>query len=502
MAPPLVAIVRLATASRVLVLTLSLLARLLFRPYDTSASLHPPCLSSPSFPPSASSSNSTATATAISSLAVWDGVHFARSAECGYEYEHSFAFLPLLPASIALLSRSLFAPLVPMLGYRAVLVISGHVLNNVAFVAAAAYFYRLSVLILKDSGAAYRASVLFCFNPASVFYSSLYSESLYALFSLGGLFYLFSGARTVAMIMLALSGSARSNGALNAGYICFEALLQAYDAAIQKKRPMWAVQALVTGFLRPTFVFLPFFAFQAYGYLNICVHGDTDELRPWCKAKLPLLYSFIQSHYWGVGFLRYFQVKQLPNFLLASPVLSLAVYSIVHYTKLLQQLFQSTSIHEQIIAIVDGRLVEAYESSDVATVLKSEISTGLHNKKQGNTEVKKRKSVAASAASAASLDSNVSRGRIVGDNKDECPLLVLPFILHLTFMTFTAFFVMHVQVSTRFLSASPPIYWAASRILAPARGGSCKRWGYFIIVYFIAYILLGSLLFPNFYPFT
>ncbi|XP_037479331.1 GPI mannosyltransferase 2-like isoform X2 [Triticum dicoccoides] len=498
MAPPLVAIVRLATASRVLVLTLSLLARLLFRPYDTSTSLHPPCLSSPSFPPSASSSNSTATATAISSLAVWDGVHFARSAECGYEYEQSFAFLPLLPASIALLSRSLFAPLVPMLGYRAVLVISGHVLNNVAFVGAAAYFYRLSVLILKDSGAAYRASVLFCFNPASVFYSSLYSESLYALFSLGGLFYLFSGARTIAMIMLALSGSARSNGALNAGYICFEALLQAYDAAIQKKRPM----ALVTGFLRSTFVFLPFFAFQAYGYLNICVHGDTDELRPWCKAKLPLLYSFIQSHYWGVGFLRYFQVKQLPNFLLASPVLSLAVYSIVHYTKLLHQLFQSTSIHEQIIAIVDGRLVEAYESSDVATVLKSEISTGPHNKKQGNTEVKKRKSVAASAASAASLDSNVSRGRIVGDNKDECPLLVLPFILHLTFMTFTAFFVMHVQVSTRFLSASPPIYWAASRILAPARGGSCKRWGYFVIVYFVAYILLGSLLFPNFYPFT
>uniref|UniRef100_A0A8R7PK12 GPI mannosyltransferase 2 n=1 Tax=Triticum urartu TaxID=4572 RepID=A0A8R7PK12_TRIUA len=329
-----------------------------------------------------------------------------------------------------------------------------------------------------------------------------YSESLYALFSLGGLFYLFSGARTVAMIMLALSGSARSNGALNAGYICFEALLQAYDAAIQKKRPMWAVQALVTGFLRSTCVFLPFFAFQAYGYLNICVHGDTDELRPWCKAKLPLLYSFIQSHYWGVGFLRYFQVKQLPNFLLASPVLSLAVYSIVHYTKLLHQLFQSTSIHEQIIAIVDGRLVEAYESSDVATVLKSEISTGPHNKKQGNTEVKKRKSVAASAASAASLDSNVSRGRIVGDNKDECPLLVLPFILHLTFMTFTAFFVMHVQVSTRFLSASPPIYWAASRILAPARGGSCKRWGYFVIVYFVAYILLGSLLFPNFYPFT
>ena len=38
----------------------------------------------------------------------------------------------------------MFAPLVPILGYRAVLVLSGYVLNNVAFVAAAAYFYRYS----------------------------------------------------------------------------------------------------------------------------------------------------------------------------------------------------------------------------------------------------------------------------------------------------------------------------------------------------------------------
>jgi phosphatidylinositol glycan class V len=104
MAPPVAGVVRLAAASRVLVLSLSLLARLLFRPYDTSATLNPPCLSSSS--PSASSSPSPNLSAAVSSLAVWDGVHFARPAECGYEYEQSFAFLPLLPASIALLARS------------------------------------------------------------------------------------------------------------------------------------------------------------------------------------------------------------------------------------------------------------------------------------------------------------------------------------------------------------------------------------------------------------
>ena len=50
----------------------------------------------------------------------------------------------------------------------------------------------------------------------------------------------------------------------------------------------------------------------------------------------------------GVGFLRYFRFEQLPNFLLASPILSLAFFSIVHYgrskTKLLFSVgFQATA---------------------------------------------------------------------------------------------------------------------------------------------------------------
>ena len=41
----------------------------------------------------------------------------------------------------------------------------------------------------------------------------------------------------------------------------------------------------------------------------------------------------VYVHARGVGCLRHFQVKQLPNFLLASPILSLALCSIVHYAK-------------------------------------------------------------------------------------------------------------------------------------------------------------------------
>ncbi|KAM1276176.1 hypothetical protein ACFX2J_028475 [Malus domestica] len=67
-------------------------------------------------------------------------------------------------------------------------------------------------------------------------------------------------------------------------------------------------------------------------------------------------------------------------------------------------------------------------------------------------------------------------------------------------MAATAFFVMHVQVATRFLSFSPPFYWFASYIMKSR--GTGKRWGYIVWAYSAAYILLGSLLFSNFYPFT
>ncbi|KAL7608160.1 uncharacterized protein LOC111884397 [Lactuca sativa] len=472
-------VVRSAIVSRLGVLTLMVIWRSMLSPYDTSASINPSCLSSTTTDHEEELVLFPRIAAAIENGIVWDSVYFVRIAQCGYEYEQTFAFLPLLPLCISLLSRTVLLPLTPLVGHRAVLALSGYLLNNISFVFAALFLYRLSVIILKDSEASLRASILFCFNPASIFYSSIYSESLYALLSIGGIYFLMSGANLLALLSLAFSGLSRSNGVLNAGYIGFQTIHRAYDAVFLQKSAYLAIKVLITGILRCLFVFVPFVGFQTYGYYSFCDGNNPDKLRPWCKARIPLVYNFIQSHYWGVGFLKYFQLKQLPNFLLASPILSIAVCSIIHYVKLQPEVFFSLGF--QVAPKSYG--VDKNNTHTSTVIQESEEDQTLKRRKHSTKEEE-------------------GPTPTVLSKKDEklgkFSIIIIPFILHLGFMVATAFFVMHVQVATRFLSASPPVYWFGAYVLA-SHG---KGWGYLIWGYCVAYILIGSLLFSNFYPFT
>lgn len=183
----------------------------------------------------------------------------------------------------------------------------------------------------------------------------------------------------------------------------------------------------------------------------------------------------------GVGFLTYFQVKQLPNFLLASPILFLSSCSVIHYVRQWPEVFLSL-----------GFRVSSVDRSSSTTKTENDLQAESSNLSDGQTLRRRRKSIKENLK----MESVI----IPTDRLAYMPAVVLPFVLHLVFLAATAFFVMHVQVATRFLSASPPLYWFASYVIGHTSNG--KRWGYVIWIYCASYILLGSLLFSNFYPFT
>lgn len=97
-------ILKIAVCSRLFLFALIIFWRSLFEPYDTSAPLNPNCLTLESRP--AESVLWRGIGSAIEGSIVWDAVYFVRIAQCGYEYEQSYAFLPLLPICVSFLSRT------------------------------------------------------------------------------------------------------------------------------------------------------------------------------------------------------------------------------------------------------------------------------------------------------------------------------------------------------------------------------------------------------------
>ncbi|KAG0219773.1 hypothetical protein BGX31_011159 [Mortierella sp. GBA43] len=74
-----------------------------------------------------------------------------------------------------------------------------------------------------------------------------------------------------------------------------------------------------------------FLAVQGYGYSLYCSTDSILERRPWCDSVPPSIYTFVQDFYWNVGFLRYYEIKQIPNFLMAAPMVTLSASGIFYY---------------------------------------------------------------------------------------------------------------------------------------------------------------------------
>lgn len=90
--------------------------------------------------------------------------------------------------------------------------------------------FKLCLILTKSTKESLIAVYVFCFNPASIFFSSLYTESIYLSFTLMALIILYERKDylryPIASCLFSFTYLTRANGILNIGYIGFLLMLE------------------------------------------------------------------------------------------------------------------------------------------------------------------------------------------------------------------------------------------------------------------------------------
>ncbi|ORY51918.1 mannosyltransferase [Rhizoclosmatium globosum] len=362
----------IAIASRIAVVSSSILINLTpLKPYDTSGKF----------------------------LGAWDAVYYQFIADSihsePYPFEQFHAFFPGLPFLTSCFSR--------LSGLTSIHI--GLLISNIAFVGAAVILRRLTERVLHDQSVALGSAILFCLSPSAIFLSSLYTESLFSFLAFAGMFFHVEKRSWLASVAWMLAGFIRSNSIVFVGFFGYDWL---YSIYVKQEFNVWKG---IQTFLQCCLTASSFIAFQYYGYLSFC--SDVSNFRPWCDSNPPVLYTFVQAEYWNNGFLKYWTFGQIPNFILAAPMLLTSSFGILSY-------FRYDSYRFLTLGLMPSKRIE--------------LESGFHS---------------SSALSHAFL----------------C-----------FFLTIYCATCMHIQVITRFFTSLPFVYWyLAYCIIHPSKNENCGK---------------------------
>ncbi|KAH8308804.1 hypothetical protein KR059_001950 [Drosophila kikkawai] len=387
----------------------------------------------------------------------WDGEYFLHIAGNLYSYENSLAFYPLYPVVVRYVAYSCQFIGIP-LSQESLLLLVAVILNLWLFCESANLLFQLTHYMFNDLNKSWNAALIYCFNPATIFFTAAYSETFFAYASFHLMLECLKPSQNFTFVRLGAALTAcllcRSNGLITLGFPLYfftrQILIRERSSSVWQRGKMALTILGAIGILHGFY----FYVYRLYCLPTMTVShpkhildyaaerkyltsGQGPQQSPWCQYTLPFPYTYVQSHYWDVGFLRYYKWKQLPNFLLALPMLSFMHWHCYDYLR-------------DFVAKVWAKLTP----SGYRELIKQHIT--------------------------------------------------FPFVLHAAFLTLVCTVYVHIQVSTRLLaSATPAFYWFAAdhmpKTLAQLKLRS-KAGALFI--WCTTYSLLGTVLFSNNYPWT
>jgi phosphatidylinositol glycan class V len=127
---------------------------------------------------------------ALGGLARWDAEYFVHIAAHGYDREQSIAFFPAWPYLLSMTSSWIVNVFGSLFSQRSAILVSGTVLNLCFSLGATDALFRLTSVVVGPE-MAYYSAVLFCACPATVYFSALYTEPLFAWATFESLFWLY-----------------------------------------------------------------------------------------------------------------------------------------------------------------------------------------------------------------------------------------------------------------------------------------------------------------------
>jgi len=334
---------------------------------------------------------------------------------------------------------------------------------------------------------------------------------------------------------------------------------------------------LAAGLLRALGVPLP---------VSLSLDGSEAGIpRPWCvegcsasatagygasngvcwPSLLPGIYGFVQREYWGVGPGRYYQAKNIPQFVLAAPMIALTCACAAWYAsgggpavrtkRLWRMLVEATSLAGSLLqpllpfpaqewlfaanapASGETHLHEAVNGPPLVTAACPGTREDLGDAAAGKAHIalprpasaRHRGSRSGFGAGSTHNEAKEVEQRMVleGTAADLAstailldPRVSLPFVCHWLALVAVGLLVMHVQVVTRFVCACPALYWYMAALWLRGGGESASSFGpsasswlqsilwllpgvrVLLLAYCVGYTLTGTLLFTNFYNWT
>lgn len=244
-------------------------------------------------------------------LVRWDAIYFVQMAQRGHKFEQEWAFGMGISTILSTISRG---------GLQSIIT-NGIILAHCShFISVLCLWQITDIIANHDARYAGKKTLPFiacCLHivaPAGIFLSAPYTESPFSALNMLG-FWLYLKARSreghtglAAECLLSIAagvsfGAAtlvRSNGVLAGLPLLLDALQYTYqilmlrrlDTSMQKLLIL-VVSTVVAGL----FVAAGFAIPQYIAYGEYCI-GEMRQ--PWCLNRLPLIFSYVQSHYWYV----------------------------------------------------------------------------------------------------------------------------------------------------------------------------------------------------------